>query len=483
MSRPVHWTLALLAATAAALPVQAQRVTVIRGVTIVDGTGAPPMSDGVVVIRNGWIEAVGPAGTVAIPAGADVRSLPGRWLLPGFLDLHAHLAFGPTRLGSKGGVPEISVEYDDAASQELARTELAFGVTTVRNPGAPTVEGVRLRDRIRLGLVPGPRIFTAGELLDATPAPGLAVAVKTEAEARAEVDRQAEAGVDYVKLYAGLRPPLVRAAVDQAHRRGLRAIGHLFATSWTEAANAGIDGLVHIMASSPLLLPEARRREFQDGIRGTQFMTDWFRYYDPDSPEAVELLAALRAHHVTIDPTLVVFEAMVRGDDSAVTQSPDLAYAPEVFLDGWRTFTLSQGWTADDYRRARSLWPRVLAFTRRLHEAGVLLTVGTDVPNPWVVPGAGYHRELELLVEAGIGADDVIRMATHDGAQALGVLSELGTVTAGKRADLVVLTGDPLADIRNSRTVEWVIQGGRWHRPADLLPDRLRARGIAAGPR
>ncbi len=451
---------------------QAQPVTAIVGATVIDGGGGPPLERAVILVRGGRIEAVGREGDLALPRGAEIRRLAGRFITPGFIDMHAHVAFGPI-VAEPGKPGAYRMDYDDRASREMASTLLGFGITTARNPGAPTREGVGLRDDIRLGRIPGPRLFTAGEVIDATVWPGLTTAVATEAQVRAEVARQVGLGVDYVKLYASLGPKLIAAGVDEAHRQGVPAIAHLFGTTWTEAAQSGIDGIVHIVAGSPKLLPEHRRAEFMKRFRGTQFMLEWFDYVDFESAEFTEMVAALVANHVTVDPTLVVFEAMARGDDPAVTNHPDLRYAPTSLLENWRTdFTFDRGWKPDDYQIARRAWPRVLAMTKRLADAGVLITVGTDVPNPWVPPGASFHRELELFRDAGFTNAAIIRLATRDGAQALGVLSDVGTIASGKRADLVVLSANPLDDIRNTRRIEWVVQDGKWYTPKSLLPTR-----------
>jgi imidazolonepropionase-like amidohydrolase len=139
-----------------------------------------------------------------------------------------------------------------------------------------------------------------------------------------------------------------------------------------------------------------------------------------------------------------------------------LRYAPASLLQNWRDdFTLTRGWTAADFDSARAVWPRLLAFEKLLYDRGVLVTVGTDANNPWVAPGPSFHRELELLVDAGIPALQVLKLATHNGAEALGLLDSVGTVALGKRADLVVLDANPITDIRNTRRIDLVVQNGR----------------------
>jgi imidazolonepropionase-like amidohydrolase len=439
----------------------AQQPVALRGVTVLDGTGAAPLRNAVVIIQADRITAVGPVGQVPIPSGASVRDLPGKFLLPGFIDMHAHIAFGPVSQTGEGAQMQLRMDYDDAASVELSRRLLEYGITTIRNPAGPLPQAVLLRDRIARGEIPGPRTFTAGEVIDFATSPGLGVAARTDSAVRAIVRAQIAAGVDYVKLYAGLAPALVAAGIDEAHQHGKKAIAHTMLTSWTEAARAGIDGIVHIVPGNPRLLPPDRRAALLKSITGTQFMYTWFQFVDLASPEIDTMVAALTERRVVIDPTLVTFEAMFRGNDTAITRSPDLVTAPASLLRNWQSFQLSKGWSEADFAAALKVWPTVLAFTKLLHDRGVRLVVGTDTPNPWAAPGTSYHRELELLVQAGIPSADVLRMATERGAQALGISAEVGTIAPGKHADLVLLDADPLASIRNTRRIVWVMQRGK----------------------
>lgn len=439
----------------------AQPAVVLRRVTVIDGTGAAPIPNADVVIQGGRILAVGRRGTVSLPADATEQNLSGKYLVPGFIDMHAHVAFGPVKVGQKPGEPRLSMVYDHEASLMMLRRLLEYGVTTVRNPAGPTLEAVALRDQVARGEVPGPRVFTAGAVIDFMTSPGLAVGASTDSAVRAEVRAQARAGVDYIKLYAGLAPPLIAAGVDEAHRQGRKAIAHTLLTSWTEAAQSGIDGIVHIVPGSPRLLPPDRRPAYLKSMTGTQFMYRWFEYLDPAAAEIDTMIRALTAHQVVLDPTLVTFEAMFRGNDPLITRSPDLVSAPPTLLRNWREdFTLSTGWKPEEFAAAQSVWPRVLAFTRLLYDRGVPLVVGTDTPNPWTAPGTSFHRELELLAGTGIPPLEVLRLATGSGARALGILDQIGTIAPGKQADLVLLDADPVTDIRNSRRIVWVMQGG-----------------------
>ncbi len=460
---------ALSGTLAAGLSAQS-RITVLRNATVIDGTERPAAARTSVVIRNGWITAVTPDSALVVPRGARVVDLTGRYLVPGFIEMHGHLAIAAWEVDSSGPTPVLRFPYDEASTRELTRSQLAFGITTVRNPAGPTDKTVSLRNRVRWGELTGPRIVTAGAPLD-RPGPNTAMdAVTTEAEVRAAVRRQAEAGVDLIKVYSGLDSAQVRAAIDEAHRLGLRVIGHLWRTSWTDAANDGIDGITHIIVNNEALLPPGRRAAFVKSIRGGQFMFDWFLEADFDGPEIREMIGALTAHHVSIDPTLVAFESTAWSADSAFYPAESDRFVPPAILAKTRDAGRGlRGWADSDYVRAQRAFPLMLELARRLHDAGVPLTAGTDAANPWM-----YHRELELLARAGLSNAEVLRAATRNGAMALGLISELGTIEVGKRADLVALDADPLADIRNTRRIAWVIQDGRPARPSAFLPARLR---------
>ncbi len=204
-------------------------------------------------------------------------------------------------------------------------------------------------------------------------------------------------------------------------------------------------------------------------------MLEWFDALDTASPEITAMTQAMVTHHVFLAPTLVTFEAMAWGDSARITQSPDLRYASPALVIGWQKFSLSTGWTPADFDAARQAWPKVLAFTKYLYDSGVILTAGTDAGNPFTVPGISFHRELELLVAAGIPPLDVLRIATMNGARSLGIEGEVGSIAVGKLADLVLVRGDPSANISDTRNISWVIQGGVPRPPARLLPARLRS--------
>lgn len=464
------WILALSASGAAA-QAPAPGVLAVTGATLIDGTGSVPIPNATVVVTDGRITAAGPAANVDVPEGARVIDAAGRWLVPGFVDAHAHVTLGPIEIGVVDGVPQISLLADPDVPIRSLRTLMAHGITAIRDPGGDPAKAVALRDAVAAGALVGPRMQVAGMVIDGTPFEGLVNQVHTEEEIRAAVRADAQAGVDLIKLYVTLSPEMMGAAIAEAQAQGVETVAHLQETSWTEAAELGLDHIVHIIPGSPELLPADRRDAYAAlQARGTQSMAGWFDLVDLQGPEIREMIDALVHNDVSVDPTLVIFEAMVRGDDPYYTQNEALALAAPSLLENWRAFfTFNVGWTPEDFTAGRAAWPKFLELTRMLHEAGVTITAGTDANNPWVVPGHSFHRELELLVDAGIPENEVLRIATYNGAKVAGMLDDTGTVEVGKWADLVLLGADPLADISNTRSIEWTMQAGRLYTPAQLL--------------
>ncbi|GMV07263.1 MAG: amidohydrolase [Gemmatimonadota bacterium] len=466
---------AFLAGAPAHGQVEPSVVVAIEGATLIDGRGGTPLSNALVLVSGGRIRAVGHAGSVQVPSGATRIDARGMTLLPGFVDVHAHVTLGPVGFDRDRSPPAIVALPDPEGSGRNLALLLAHGVTTARDPGGAAERTVAARDSVLDGLLPGPRLFVAGEVIDQATFPGLSAPVSTPEEIRQEVRRQAAIGVDVIKLYASLTPELVAAGIDEAHRQGLPVIGHIMGTSWAEAAALGLDGIVHIIGWSPKLLPESSRAAYTSMLGGTQYLYGWLEHLDLAAPEMRRTVDLLAQRRVAVDPDLVVFERAMRGDDPAVTQSPELSMAPPALLENWRSFfTFNTGWSADDYARARAAWPKALELTKLLFDRGVLLGAGTDASNPWTVAGESFHREMELLVQAGIPPLDVLGIATRNGARILGIDDDSGTVEVGKRADLVLLREDPLRDISATRSIEWVMKGGEIHRPQEILAPWMR---------
>jgi imidazolonepropionase-like amidohydrolase len=448
--------------TACVAPAAAQsEVLALTHARVLDGTGRPVVGDATILVKGGRVIRLGASATTAIPAGARVVDLGGRVVTPGFVDMHYHVTTGAMRY-RRDAAGKLDSTYDRRLAERLLRVALSRGITTIRDPGASPIEpAIALRDAVDSGRVLGPRIFTAGRIISD---PGL-----SEDEIRAEIRAQAAAGVDFIKLYARIDAASVRTAVDEAHRRRLRVIGHLQRTSWTDAALAGMDFIAHGANWHGAYVTAERRAEYEK-LGGTmRARISWLEWLDLDGAAVDSMVRALRERRVSVDPTLVAYHTKFWWRDSIYQRDPDAALVPEL-LENWRVLGMpTRDWSAHEFDRAQVAWPSMLALVRRLHRGGVQLTVGSDLASPWVIPGVAFHQELALLETAGISRAEVLRMSTYNGAEALGIGHEAGTIEVGKRADLVVLERDPLADITNTRRILYVVLAGSIHRPHELL--------------
>lgn len=428
---------------------------VLNGVSVIDVAKGVAEPDRAVEVEGSRIRAILPAKNYRAPLGAQILDLPGRYLIPGFVDMHAHVLFPPL---DEAGRPLPSFDRETALA--LLRTLLLNGITTVRDPGDATEAAVSVRGLLSRGVIAGPRMLTAGRILTSAPVHhAIYVPVTNEKEVLDEVDWQANAGVDFIKLYQELPPGLVRAAIDEAHRRGIRVIGHLQSTTWTDAARMGIDFIAHAAPWAPEYLePEARAYHPDMFAR-----IYWLEHLDLNSPAVQDMVAALVEHHVSVDPTLMAFRTKFWGDDPRYTNNPRQAEAPPKLWAGFARRSSTADWTPEQYRAARAQWPKLLALVKLMYDRGVLLTVGTDTPFPWIVPGASFHEELRLLADAGIPVPAVLRMATINAGRALKL--NTGSIEPGKDADLVVLTASPLDSLWNTERIEMVVKAGEIFRP------------------
>jgi len=423
---------------------------VLHNATVIDGTGAPPRKNVDVVIRGETIESVG--AHAEHPEGARVIDATGKFVIPGLIDMHAHVL---TNVWNEKG--ELEPRYDRAVTLANLALYLKFGVTTVRDPGAQTADAVLIRDLVRDGKLEGPQIFTAGRILNSsnfTPEPF--VIVRDEAAVREEIRWQARAGVDAIKVYSSMTPDLVRVAVDEAHRHGLPLLGHVQRTTWTEAARLGIDGLEHAAPWSVEYVREADRAAMPNNIFGR---VHWLTHLDEKAID--EMIAALVEHRVVVDPTLMAMHTKFWGDDARYTANPELALVSEKLRKGWAAGRFTADWTPAQYAEAQKAWPLLLRLTKKMYDRGVRLVAGTDTPTPWIIPGASLHDELRLLADAGIPPLAILRMTTHDAAVALRRDHLFGSIRPGLRADLLLLSKDPLESIANTRSIELVIQCGQ----------------------
>lgn len=413
------------------------------GATLIDGTGGPPLADAAVVVRRGKVESVGSRAGFELPQRTSPIDVSGRWIIPGLIDAHAHVA---------------------AAATWAPARYLAWGVTTVRDVHGGLNAILALRKHANLGSGDSPRIYAAGAMIDGLPTtyPD-AIGVNRENDARKAVDRLVSAGVDFIKVYTHVDGPLLRAIIDEARTFNVSVTGHLGMADAVTAAKAGLSSIEHMTGVSEAAsrdrssLLAAHYRGFFPGW--TAFERSWA---DLDSVALTQVAGRLAEDQITIVPTLVLHETLSRLSDPATLRDPALRDVPEATKREWDVQGLINraGWTEDDFAAFRRSRPKQDLFVRAFAAAGGRIAAGTDAPNQLLVPGYSEHREMELLVGAGLTPREALRAATRNAAVLLGVDS-LGLLAPGKVADLVVLTRDPLTDIRNTRAIEAVMTRGR----------------------
>jgi imidazolonepropionase-like amidohydrolase len=398
------------------------------GGLLVDGRNDAPVPDAVVVVEGDRIVAAGARAAVKIPRGAARVDARGLTILAGLWDTHGH---------------NTQAEWFPAS--------LAAGVTTVRDAGNEPEFIVPIRDAITSGRALAPRLLLAG-VIDGGPSPLGTVTAETPAEARAAVARYHRLGYEQIKIYQSLKPELVAVVAAEAHRLGLSVTGHVpNGTNAFNAVEAGMDQINHINFITRLMYP----RDFKPAQGAPPPPLDL------ESPSAQAGIDYLKRHGTIVEPTLARAELNLhpRASDF-VTFEPSMAKLPyELFV-----VLNNTGVPAALGDRAQAALERSLKLTGRLHRGGVPLIAGSDL----VVPGHSMFRELELLVRAGLSPLEAIRAATLVPARALKLERELGTIEAGKRADLILVAGNPLDSISNIRRVKYVVTRGRMYDCAAL---------------
>ncbi|MFN0098794.1 MAG: amidohydrolase family protein, partial [Gemmatimonadaceae bacterium] len=404
-----------------------------------------------VIVRNGRIEAIGPRGQLAVPAGATRIDARGKFLIPGLHDMHAHLVQGTGR-------------NMDPVQRQLS-VYVAFGITTVRALSAPPT-AFDVRRRANGGELIAPHLVITGESINGQSAP-------TVDAVNALVDKLAVQGADVLKthgMWNSVDP--YTALVAAAKRHNLPLAGHVTPEFGLAAAvNAGqqiehLDGM--IAASVPEGTP----------VPPGQLIFDDAVLSKVDSAKVDALARSMAQRGIHHGPTLALFNVL-SGKESAdaLRQRPDTTFTPSKALEQWtlQLRNLSQQpvppAAKERFRAVRDM------MVRRLQANGVPLLAGSDGPQFFMVPGFGLHRELEALVEAGLTPYQALAAATRTPATYLGRGAHAGTVAVGKHADLVLLDADPLDDIRNTRRIHGVMLRGRWldRVQLDALEEAVRA--------
>ncbi len=467
MTVRARWLAAL--ALAATLPLSAQSadqlssftkrfvsvpepVVALRNVTIIDGTGAAPRSGQTIVIADGRIAAVGAYGSVRIPAGAREMDLAGHTVIPGIVGMHDHLFY--TAPGGRRV----------AATTSSTRLYLASGVTTIRTTGSSApYQDINVRAQIEAGRAPGPKIHITAPYVTGDGG-GYMAEVHSPEQARRFVAYWGEEGATWIKAYTTIKSDDLKAAIEEAHKRGMKVTGHICSVSFQEAVDLGIDNLEHGLFTAS---------DFQPGRT-------------PDVCSGSLLAVSTRSDNA--NPQLDVWNATIRKMiDNDVPMTSTLAIYEIVFpgrgMDEPRMFEMMAPEVREAYLAQRkaidenpnpplteAMLHNAMAFEKAFHDAGGLLAAGVDPTGiGGALPGFGDQRNYELLLEAGFKPTEVIKVMTLNGATILGLENEIGSVEAGKVADLVVLEGDLVADQKVIRETRYVFKDGVGYNPEPLI--------------
>ncbi|HEY1271292.1 MAG TPA: amidohydrolase family protein [Terriglobales bacterium] len=436
-------------------------VIALTHVRIVDGTGAPSRDDQTIVISKGKIEWLGDAASAHVPKEAQVIELRDHSVIPGLVGMHDHLFYpmGNAIFGEMGF--------------SFPRLYLAAGVTTIRTTGSlEPYTDLEIKRAIDSGKAVGPKIHATGPYLEG---PGTFAVqlhqLSGPEDAVNTVNYWLDEGVDNFKAYNFITKEELSAAIVAAHKRGAKVTGHLCSIGFREAAEIGIDDLEHGLAVDTEFFPWKKPGECPYTPQDMPFIGS----LDLSKAEVQAMIQDLVRHHVAVTSTLPVFEMEVPGRPTLQPRvlealSPD---ARSAFLDNKVRMgdagRLRRIYGVDSSPLA-AVFKKEMEFEFAFAKAGGLLLAGLDPTGiGGVIAGFGDQREVELLVEAGFTPLEAIHIATANGAQFLGELDHLGTIAAGKQADLVVIKGDPSKKIEDIENVEIVFKDGIGYDPAKLI--------------
>jgi imidazolonepropionase-like amidohydrolase len=390
-----------------------------------------------VIVRDGRIASIGPAAQAPVPEGAERVDGRGKYLLPGLSDMHGHL-------------PPGDGTSDDAVSQFL-KLYVANGVTLVRGMiGSPN--NIVVRERIARGELLGPAIVAASPPIHAKTAPTPDAGVEAVEQAKA-------AGYDLLKVHEGLSPETYAAVTAAARRLDMKVAGHVTATVGLDRALAASQSSIeHLDGYLQALVPEDAKLEVPAGQVLFGPVLEQI-----DESRIPELARRTKAAGVWNTPTLALFEIVMSTEPPATfTAWPEMKYvAPGLRSQFAKQKAGTAGIPAPPADRARYLELR-RKVVKGLRDAGAPLLVGPDTPQLFLVPGFGTHREMTSLVQAGLSPYEALRAATVSAAEYLGREREMGTIATGRKADLVLVDENPLADIASVRSIAGVVVNGRW---------------------
>jgi len=452
MKRFLLWILAFVAScamTAAQTP--STSVLIVHNVTVIDTAGSPTLPNRTVIVRDGRIQEIGGSGLGEKVAGVHIDGS-GKYVIPGLWDMHVHMVFG---------------DWFPRGKEVTLPLFIANGVTGVRDMGGELEVLQQWRKEIAAGTLIGPRMVISGPMLDG-PQPRFpsSIAVKTPDDGRRAVDDLKRRGADFIKLQSLIPREAVFAIADEAHKQGISFVGHVpDAVRASEASNAGQKSFEHLIGifegSSPL------EDQF---IRGQKTEGQFLSTYDPT--RAATLFALLAKNHTWQCPTLVWERGGNLIDQTDFAHDLRSKYAPAYWKDvTWKRFTeeIVHDFNTDDLATRKRFVEKELEVVNEMHRAGIPFLAGTDTPpGVYVFPGFSLHEELQRFVAAGFTPLEALQTATINPAKFLGMEDQLGTIAAGKLADMVLLDANPLEDIRNTQKISGVIANGRYFSRKDL---------------
>ena len=423
----------------------ARKVSAVIDVTVVDvenGTAVPGQT---VVVVDDRIDKIGAQAELGLQERAQTVNGHGLYLMPGLVDAHVHYLDAPV----------------------FGRLMIANGVLLVRDMGMPTDYILKLRDQLNRGETLGPEMIATGAILDGHPPliPQVSLGIKTPEEGRVAVRKQAEAGVDMIKVYSGLDEDVFLAIVEEAQKHGLKVVGHVPESVYIEAAAAGLRSSEHLLGFEKViakLLGEPVNLRYA----GMGSDADYFRRLgEVDPAELAGVYQRLRTSGLTVCPTIVTFKTFIDLRAFQAGSFPRSEYISPEVLGIWKSLWSPQGELPD------FIWQGWAHMVSDLNKAGVPLMVGTDLLTPGILPGYAVHEEMAIWQEAGIPPADVLRSATIVPAQFMGLGDRLGSVSEGKTASMVLVRANPLEDVRNAQQIEGVFLRGQYFSREDL--DRL----------
>jgi imidazolonepropionase-like amidohydrolase len=443
-------------------PTPSSDTLVLTHATVIDVAGGPSIQNVAVVVQGNRVAAVEPAGRATLPRDARVVDASGKYVIPGLWDMHAHL-------------------FSHADRQRTSVSAWAFplyvanGVTGLRDmwtdPDDITTAR-RWNEQREQGTLLAPRVEWSSRIVDGEPPVLMNVAiVTTPDQARDLVEELKARGAGFIKIYWNLRRDVFFAIAEQSKRSGIPFAGHVpSSVSAFEASDAGMKSIEHLTGIEETCSTHSDEFQRIPPQEWSPELAD-LAYETFDEKRCADLFARFARNGTWQVPTLLLRQSLGLAQEAGIASSPALNHVPASVRERWKVRDGAGRPLA--LRRAR--FARLLRFVGELHRAGVGILAGSDFGNPFIVAGFSLHDELALLTDAGLTPLQALQTATRNVGVYFG-RNDIGTITQGSVADLVILDADPIVDIRNTRRIAGVVLNGRYFGRQELeaLPDRLR---------